>query len=193
MSELVAERVVIRKQGRGTFLAPFSPERMLNSFWHFVRKDGYREVPIVQTLRFERASADVETANMLAIRSGAPIYRILNLMLMGGNPVLVDELRISQALFPGLTKAQFVARDTTVYGLYQNRFRISIVRTVDSLRAASADRETAKLLAISTGAPLLEVLRVAYTFHEQPVECRRALLNSDKYEFRAVTGGPSPA
>ncbi len=166
---------------------------MLNSFWHFVRKDGYREVPIVQTLRFERASADVETANMLAIRSGAPIYRILNLMLMGGNPVLVDELRISQALFPGLTKAQFVARDTTVYGLYQNRFRISIVRTVDSLRAASADRETAKLLAISTGAPLLEVLRVAYTFHEQPVECRRALLNSDKYEFRAVTGGPSPA
>jgi GntR family transcriptional regulator len=193
MSELVAERVLIRQQGRGTFLAPLSSERMLNSFWHIVRKDGRREVPIVQTLRFGRSSADPAIAHALAIAPGAPIYRMLNLMLMGGHPVLVDDVRIPQALFPGLTKAEFVARDTTIYGFYQNRFRISIVQTIDRLTAASADDETAKLLAIPSGSPVLEILRVAYTFHEQPVEWRRSLLHSDQYEFRDVTGGPGSA
>jgi GntR family transcriptional regulator len=190
MSELVAERVLIRQQGRGTFLAPLSSERMLNSFWHIVRKDGRREVPIVQTLRFGRGPADSATARELQIESGAPIYRIFNLMLMGGHPVLVDDVRIPQALFPGLTKTEFVARDTTIYGFYQNRFRISIVQTVDRVMAAAADGETAKLLAIPIGLPMLEILRVAYTFHEQPVEWRRTLLHSDKYEFRDTTGGP---
>ncbi len=191
MSELVAERVLIRQQGRGTFLAPHSPERMLNSFWHFVRKDGVREVPIVQTLRFLRTTADTPTAQMLALEPGAPIYRIFNLMLMGGNPVLVDDVRISQRMFPGLTKAEFVARDTTIYGLYQNRFRISVVQTMDRLAAISADAETAELLAIPVSSPVLEVVRVAYTFHEQPVECRRSVLHSERYEFRDITGGPS--
>jgi GntR family transcriptional regulator len=191
MSELVAERVLIRQQGRGTFLAPLSSERMLNSFWHIVRKDGRREVPIVQTLRFARANADATTARALGIEPGAGIYRMLNLMLMGGHPVLVDDVRISQALFPGLTKAEFVARDTTIYGFYQDRFRVSVVQTVDSVRAVLADDETAKLLGISAGGPLLDIERVAYTFHDQAVEWRRSLLHSEMYEFRDVTGGPN--
>jgi len=193
MSELVAERVLIRQQGRGTFLAPLSGERMLNSFWHIVRKDGRREVPIVQTLRLARASADPAIAKALDIEPGAGIYRMLNLMLMGGHPVLVDDVRIPQALFPGLTKAEFVARDTTIYGFYQDRFRVSVVQTIDSVRAVLADDETAKLLSIPSGLPLLEIERVAYTFHEQPVEWRRSLLHSDQYEFRDITGGPNSA
>ena len=191
MSELVAEKVLVRQQGRGTFLAPLSSERMLNSFWHIVRKDGYREVPIVQTLRFERMHANAVTAHRLAIRLREPIYRIVNLMLMGGNPVLVDDLRISQSMFPGLTKAEFVARDTTIYGLYQNRFRISVVQTVDHVNAVSANIETAKLLAIAPSTPLLEIVRVAYTFNAHPVEFRRTLLHTQNYEFCDVTGGPS--
>jgi GntR family transcriptional regulator len=191
MSELVAEKILVRQQGRGTFLAPFSPERMLNSFWHIVRKDGFREVPIVQTLRFERAQADAATAQRLAIRTGDPIYKIVNLMLMGGNPVLVDDVRISQAQFPGLTKSEFVSRDTTIYGLFQNRYRVIVVRTVDSVTSVPADVETAKLLGVTPATPLLEIMRVAYTFHEQPVECRRSLLYTQNYEFRDITGGPS--
>jgi len=192
MSELVAERVLIRQQGRGTFLAPHSPERMLNSFWHFVRKDGVREVPIVQTLRFARTTADSQTAQMLALEVGEPIFRIFNLMLMGGNPVLVDDVRIPQRMFPGLTKAEFVGRDTTIYGLYQGRFRISVVQTMDRLSATKADSETAELLSIPVSSPVLEVLRVAYTFHQQPVEYRRSLLHSEQYEFRDITGGSNP-
>lgn len=193
LSDLVAEKVLIRQQGRGTFLAPFDSARMLNSFWHIVRKDGVREVPIVQTLRFEETTANPHTAKRLEIQTGEPIYWIVNLMLMGGSPMLVDGLHIPQKLFPGLTKAEFVGRDSTIYDLYRNRFGISVVRTVDQVTSVAADRETAKKLGLALGTPLLEIVRVARTFNDTPVELRRSLLYTEKYEFVDVTGGSTTA
>jgi GntR family transcriptional regulator len=184
IDELVAEHVLIRQQGRGTFLAPYSPERMLNVFFHIVRHDGYREIPLVQTLSFGPGQADTETAAELGIEEGEPIHHVLNLMLMRGEPVVLDEIRMPQALFPGLTEAEFVARDGTIYALYQSRFGINVIRTLDRLRATAAEPATAKRLNVALGTPLLEIVRVAVTFEDRPVEWRRSLLRTDNYEYR---------
>lgn len=192
IDELVAERVLIRQQGRGTFLAPYSPERMLNFFFHIVHRDGHREVPIVQTLSFEESTADAETAAELAIRDGDAIYRIFNMMLMGGEPAVLDEIRISTAMFPGLTEAEFVARDTTIYGLYQSKYGINVLRTLDRLRAVAAEARTAKRLNIALGTPLLEIIRVAVTFEDRPVEWRRTLLHTETFEYRNLLKTDSP-
>lgn len=189
MADLVAEKVLVRQQGRGTFLAPFDSTRMLNSFWHIVRKDGVREIPIVQTLRFEETTANARTAERLKIRVGEPIFQIVNLMLLGGAPTLLDGIQIPRALFPSLTHSQFVKRDSTIYDLYRNDFGVTIARTVDQLSSVPADADTAKKLDIALGTPLLEIVRVAYAFEDQPVELRRSLLNTEKYEFVDVTGG----
>lgn len=189
MADLVAEKVLVRQQGRGTFLAPFDSSRMLNSFWHIVRKDGLREVPIVQTLRFEESTANEHAASRLQIKVGDPIYWIVNLMLMGGSPIVLDGLHIPKELFPDLTHAKFVERDSTIYDLYRDEFGISVVKTVDQVSAVSADLDTAKKLDLALGTPLLEIVRVAYTFDARPVELRRSLLYTEKYEFVDVTGG----
>lgn len=191
LSELVTEKVLVRQQGRGTFLAPFDSKRMLNSFWHIARKDGVREIPFVQTLRFEETTANIHTAERLGIRVGEPIYWIVNLLLMSGNPMLIDSIHIPQALFPSLTKAQFLGRASTVYHLYRDSFGINVVKTIDHLTAVSADLETAKTLGLALGTPLLEILRVAYTFDDRPVELRHSLLYTDKYDFVDITGGSS--
>lgn len=189
MDELVAEHVVLRQQGRGTFLAPFSAERMLNRFWPVFRKDGEREIPIVQTLRFEEIAADAETAGALAIRPGAPVYRIVNLLLLDGNPVLLDDVRIACALLPGLDELTFVAREGTMYGFYQSAYGINVVRIVDRLHAVEADAETALCFGIDVGSALLRSTRTAYTFGERPVELRRTLIHTRAYEYRNVIGG----
>lgn len=183
MADLVAEKVLVRQQGRGTFLAPFDSSRMLNSFWHIQRKDGVREAPIVQTLRFEETTATEQTATRLKIKPGEPVYWIVNLMLMGGAPMLLDSLHIPQALFPGLTLPKFTERDSTIYDLYRNQFGVTVVKTVDQVSAVPADPATAKKLDLALGTPLLEIMRVAYTFDERPVELRRSLMHTDNYEF----------
>jgi GntR family transcriptional regulator len=191
MSELVTERVVVRQQGRGTFLTPLSSERMANVFWHVARKDGSREAPIVQNLSFARTTADAATAHRLALEPGAPIYHIANLMMMGGNPVVVDDLRIPQSLFAGLTKSEFVSRETSIYGFYQSRFRINVVKAIDHVDAIVADVHAARLLGVTAGTPLLRIWRLAYTFGDVPIECRRWLLQTKDYDYMNVTGGDS--
>lgn len=187
--ELVAEKVVVRQQGRGTFLAPFDTSRMLNSFWHIRRKDGEREPPIVRTLSFATVKADTEVASNLAIAPASSVYAIRNLMLMGGRSVLVDNLYLPCELFDGLSESRFVAREATIYDLYRDGWGVNVVKTADRLGAVGANRETAQLLGREAGAPLLEITRVAFTFGERPVEFRRSLLDSTDYEYVDVTGG----
>ncbi|HMM73104.1 MAG TPA: UTRA domain-containing protein, partial [Rhodocyclaceae bacterium] len=113
-------------------------------------------------------------------------------MVLGGLPVVLDGLHIPQALFPGLTRAEFVGRDATMYDLYRERFGITVVKTVDRVSALAADAETAKKLDLALGTPLLEIVRVASTVDDRVVELRRSLIHTDNYEFLDITGGPAP-
>lgn len=183
IDELVAERILIRQQGRGTFFASYSPERMLNYLWHIVRRDGVREIPIVQTLRFQTERANADAAEQLNVAVGDGLFRISNLLLLGGAPVVLDEIWISQQMFPGLTEERFAARDTTIYAFYQSEFGLTVLKTLDKLAAVAADSKVAKLLGVALSTPLLEIRRIALTFDNQPVEMRRSLMLSDHYEY----------
>ena len=47
-----------------------------------------------------------------------------------GKPVVLDAIVIPAARFPGLTEAIFSAREGTIYGLYQARYGINVVRRI---------------------------------------------------------------
>lgn len=189
MDELVDEHVVVRQQGRGTFLREFSQDLMLNPFWRIVRPDGSRDIPIVQTLSFAIGPASSEVAAALKIRSKEPVIHIVNLLLLGGRRIMCDDVYLPQALFPGMTKEILVEREGTMFGLYQNRYGISVISTLDRVTAKAATPDSAKLLDVALGMPLLEINRVAHTFDGRPVELRRSLVLTDGYEYRNSIGG----
>jgi GntR family transcriptional regulator len=189
MDDLVAEHIVVRQQGRGTFLAALSPERMLNRFWPIFRRDGVRVIPIVQTLSFDEGRADAETAEALGLREGDAIYRIVNLLLMGGNPVILDEISLSKKLYFGLREQDLVARETTMYGFYQSHYAINVFRVLDRLHTATANAWSAERLGVAPGTQLLSIVRIAYAFGNRPVEFRRSFMRTDAYEYRNPIGG----
>ncbi len=189
MDDLVAEHIVVRQQGRGTFLAALSPERMLNRFWPIFRQDGVRVIPIVQTLSFEESRADAEIAEALGLRKGDPIYRIVNLLLMGGNPVILDEINVSKKMYFGMREEDLVARETTMYGFYQSHFGINVFRVLDRLHGAVANQWSAERLGVQVNTPLLSVTRIAYAFGNKPVEFRKSFIRTDAYEYRNAVGG----
>lgn len=183
IGELVAERVLVRQQGRGTFVTSYSEGRMLNFFFRIFKKGGEREVPLVKTMVFSRGKANKNEATMLEIKTGQPVFNVRNVMILGGKPVVLDDITLPEKLFPGLTERMLVERDTTMYGLYQAEFGIQVLRTVDHLSAVAADAYADSLLGIGIGAPLLEISRVALTFNSLPVEYRRTLMYSERYEY----------
>src|SRR5215217_3951880 len=128
IDELAAERILLRQQGRGTFVATHTEDRTLFYFFHIVGKDGDRELPVTELLSFRKARANAIEAEHLAIDTGSAVFRVQNLLELGGKPVLVDDITVPQALFPDLDENVFGGRDGTIYGLYQARYGITVTR-----------------------------------------------------------------
>lgn len=183
VDELVQERILIRQQGRGTFVAAHNRDRMMFHFFHIQREDGDKPTPDVETLSFKAARADNDEASRLDITPGDKVFRIVNVLRLAGETVIYDHISVPQSLFPNLTASQFRNRPSTIYHLYQSAFGITVVRSAERLRACRADAEAAKVLGVAKGAPLLEIRRVAMTFHDAPVEARVSLVNTEHHEY----------
>ena len=183
IDELVAENILIRQQGRGTFVASHNRERELFYFLHVVPQQGSKQYPDVQLESFARGRADRRVADALGIEPGDSVYRIRNLLREDGAPIIVDDITLPVQRFAGLTERQFRERRSTVYNLYQEAFGISVVRTQERLRAIPADSQAGRLLKVAPKSPLLRIARVAFTYHDQPVEMRVSIVNTEKHEY----------
>ncbi len=188
VDELVAERAVVRQQGRGTFVSSHDAKRLLFHFFHIVPRTGERSYPETRTLAFRRDRATADEATALAVPAGDPVWRIRNLLLLDEAPALVDDIVLARARFPDLTERIFTQRENTIYNLYQSRYGLSVLRSSERLRASLAGAEIARLLVVKRGAPLLEINRIARTYHDAPVELRRSLVNTERYDYLSDLG-----
>jgi GntR family transcriptional regulator len=189
IDELVAENILIRQQGRGTFVARHSRDREVFYFFHVVPERGPKLYPEVQLQSFVRARADRVVAEALAIRPGDAVFRIRNVLRLEGAPIIVDDITLHAPRFAGLTERHFRGRRSTIYSLYQESFGVSVVKTRERLRATNADPASAALLGVPTSLPLLQIRRVALTYRDQPVEYRVSLVNTERHEYWAEIGG----
>ena len=183
IDELVAEKIVVRQQGRGTFVTIHSEDRQFYYFFHIVGRKGGKEPPSHELLSLQTVKADVETASQLGLKPGERVHRIQNVLKLAGRPVIFDELRVAAARFPDFTAANFGARDGTIYGLYQARYGINVVRIGERLSAAPAPARIANVLGLSAASPMLVIRRVAYTYHDEPVELRTSWVNTRDHEY----------
>jgi GntR family transcriptional regulator len=192
IDELVAEQILVRHQGRGTFVAAHTPKRMMFRFFHIAGEDGGREYPETETIAFTRDRASKDETERLNLLSGERVIRVVNLQRVGGKCIEVDHMVLSHDRFPDLTERILRERDNTIYSLYQTRYGINVVRAHERLRATPCDRATAKLLKIESGSPLLEINRTAMSYHNTPVELRRSLVNTAAHEYWNDLGKPDP-
>jgi GntR family transcriptional regulator len=183
VDELVAEHIVVRRQGRGTFVATHNPSRFLFQFFHVERSDGLRESPVLDLVSFERLRADEETAAALQLRIGDPLIQIENRLRLQGSAVIYDRLRLPAALFKGLSERRLRERSATIYQLYQSDYGITVLRALERARAIAADRSAARVLGLAPGMPVMEVRRTALTFGDRPVEYRVSIIDTRNHDY----------
>lgn len=186
IDEMVAENILIRHQGRGTFVATHNKDQHLYRFFNVLRHDGLKNYPEVQMVSFSKEKADKIVASKLMIPNGAKTLHFSNLLSLNNEPVIIDEITLPENLFRGCTEQKLRDRPNTLYNLYQREFGINVIRIEERLRSGLASDEHAKLLQIRPGAPLLEIHRVAFSFNQQPIERRVSYVNTEKYEYYAI-------
>lgn len=183
LDELTVAHVVERRQGAGTFVATHTAPRDAYRFLRLVADDGTvgfkREL-----VHCRRARASAETARALHLRTSEPVIEVRRLLLRGTRPVVLDDLWLPERHFAGLTAEIINGYPGTLYALFEERYRVHMVRADEKLRAVAASAEAAALLGLEAGTPLLSVDRVAYTYGDRPVELRRGLYHTDADHYR---------
>lgn len=188
IGELVAEKVLVRQPGRGTFVANRNRDYMLDAFFHIVDAHGEKEFPASELVSFRRLVPDAATASRLRLSRGAQVFQIENLLRIGGRPVIFDRIGVPHSVFPDLDVEDFRHRDQTIFGLYQTRYGVTVTRLEEWIRGANADAKTAGLLRVRRGEALLRIERVAYTYDGTPVEYRGRYVNTREHAYLNVLG-----
>jgi GntR family transcriptional regulator len=183
IDEMAADNLLVRKQGKGTFVASHHDPRAMFRFLRLTPISGEFGPPHSVPLECGRAKAGPDVARLLGLEPGAAILIVRRLLKFSGRPVVVDELYLPGEIFQGLTLEMLQDYHGSLYGLFETRFGVRMIRAEERLRAVSADRASAEVLQVAEGSPLLSVERVAYTYGDRPVEWRRGLYSTAEHFY----------
>ena len=187
IDELAAEHLLLRRQGKGTFVASHDDPRAFFRFLRLVPLSGGIEQARSVPLECWRAKAGPEVARMLELNIGDSIIIVRRVLEFAAKPVVVDEIYLPGNIFGNLTLDMLRDYEGSLYSFFENRFGVRMVRAEERLRAVPADRTSAELLKVEEGSPLLLVERVSFSFGNKPVEWRRGLyLTSDHCYFNQL-------
>ncbi|THF66454.1 GntR family transcriptional regulator [Pseudothauera nasutitermitis] len=183
IDEMAAENLLVRKQGKGTYVASHNDPRAMFRFLRLVPMDGDLSHPQSVPLDCWRAKAGQEASRMLGIEQGAPIIILRRLLRFGTKPVVIDEIYLPGEIFQGLSMETLQGWSGSLYSLFETRFGLRMIRAQERIRAVAADRSTGEALKVAEGTPLLSVERVTYTYGDKPVEWRRGLYSTAEHFY----------
>jgi GntR family transcriptional regulator len=189
IDELAAENLLVRRQGRGTFVASHQEARAQFRFLRLRTEHG--EAPgdmHSRILDCRRLRAPVDIARQLWLRSGESVVQVRRLLSFGGRPAVLDEIWLPGGLFKGLTAERLSSHIGPLYALFEEEFGTRMIRASERLRAVSADESVATELRVPVGAPLLLVERTTFTYNDQPVELRRGFYLTDELHYHNELG-----
>jgi GntR family transcriptional regulator len=185
IGELASERLVLRRQGRGTFVVEHTPAHVLFRFFNLYDSSGAAVIPDSRDVVSGLGPADADECRVLGLDAGARVIRIARTRTRERRPFISDRITLPEVLFPGLLDRPDIPN--TLYDLFQKAYGILVMRTDDRLSAVAADAETAAALGIAAGAPLLRIDRIAFTLHDKPIEWRVSLCHLEGAHYLART------
>ena len=187
IDELASENLLVRRQGKGTFVATHAERQIQYRFLKLIpdngdpSSEGPAQRHIIDCKRL-RASADV--ARALALRTGDAVLQVRRVLAFAGQPTILEDLWLPGGPFKGLTAERLAGSSAPMYALFETEFGVRMVRAEEKIRAVAPDAQQAALLKVEPGAPLLSVERIAYTYNDTPMELRRGLYLTDTHHYR---------
>ena len=184
VDELAAEHLLIRRQGKGTFVATHHEPRAQFRFLRITPDEGDAVPAVSRFLECRRQRAPAEVARALGLKSGEAVITVRRLLLFDGRPIVLDDLWLPGGLFKGLTEERLAGYTGPLYGLFESEFGTRMIRADERIRAVAADADAARLLEVAAGSPLLLVERISFTYGERPVEVRRGRSVTSAHHYR---------
>lgn len=184
IDELAAENLLVRRQGKGTFVATHAEQKVQYRFLRLMPDDGESGGVQRRFIDCRRLRSTADVARALALNPGDSVVNVRRVLTFNATPVVLDDIWLPGLLFKGLTAERLSDYRGPMYGLFESEFGVHMIRADEKIRAVAADAASAALLGVDVGYPLLSVERLSLTYDDKPVELRRGLYNTSRYHYR---------
>jgi len=180
---LVAEGVLTRSQGRGTFVRRPQLDSSMLRFFRFKSAGGEPVLPAARILNREVTVPDDDVRQALELRKNAKVIRLSRLRLLDDSPALAEEIWLPREGFEPLVGLALRDFQDLLYPQYEQLCQQVVATARETLSVRRADKASAKALSIEVGQPVIHVRRVAFDFAGRPVECRSTTGAADDFQY----------
>ncbi len=187
IDELATDNLLVRRQGKGTFVATHAEQHTQYRFLRLVPDNGHSDSQGPASRRIiecKRLRAPADVARQLQLRTGDPVLEVKRVLAFADAPTILEELWLPGGPFKGLTQDTLAQDQGPMYALFEAQFGVRMVRAEEKIKAVGAAPDVAEWLAVPTGAPVLMVERLAFTYNDLPMELRRAHYRTDAHHYR---------
>lgn len=179
LDEMTAENLVVRRQGRGTFVAKHDDERILFQFFKLIPDTGERQFPESRVLNVTTCTDAAATA-ALRLEPDEPVLQLERVRSLNGRTCVFERIALPAMLFPGLQNREV---PNNLYELYATEFGVTIGRASERLKAVAATEREASALGTRVGEPLLQIDRIAYALDGRRAEWRVSLCRTEGLHY----------
>jgi GntR family transcriptional regulator len=176
------ERIVTRRQGRGTFVNDYASAETTFPFSMFHNAEGQRISGVKHGRSITREPAGAEEAARLGLRRGDEVIRIARLRTHQDQTFMTETCLLPAKLFPRLPDDFGSYRLSALAQLNS----ILVGRADERVDIAPANAQHAADLDVAEGTPLLRLDRVIFSDHEDALEWRVAhcFMRNERYLVR---------
>jgi GntR family transcriptional regulator len=185
IDELAAENLVVRRQGKGTFVATHHETLSQFRFLRLVPDSDVRQYATNTLVEVKRVRAPAEVARQLDLKAGDSVIFVKRVKSFNDVPTVLEDIWLPGAIFKSLTAERLIEYKGPLYGLFETEFGTRMIRATERIRAVQASKEMATLLHVAENTALLSVERVSFTYGDKPVEVRRGQYLTDCYYYHS--------
>jgi GntR family transcriptional regulator len=182
LDEMEGANLIVRQQGKGTFVAQHDEERILFQFFKLVMDDGAPRFPDSVVLSASVEPATEEEARELELAAGDKVARVRRIRTIAGAPLIVETLALPDRLFPGITEGPV---PNSLYAYYADRYGVTIAFARERLKAVLLSAGDAAHVGRPAGHPAIMVKRLARSLDAQAVEWRTSFYLTDDAHYLA--------
>ena len=188
VEELVAEGLLTRQRGRGTFVQhpKFTHELSLITSWtEQLRTLGFAPKTAHRQVRLENATAHI--AEALRLNPSEQVIRIQRVRLANREPISYMINYLPSPLIRGFHQRKFV--EESLYEVLERDYGLRPAMSVDTVGTRPASEEEADALRIQRKAPVLSVRRISYLEDGTPLELAIVASRGDRYQYQVTLRG----
>jgi GntR family transcriptional regulator len=167
LSLLEEERLITRRQGRGTFINDQASDELADRFCSIRGANGQPIPGYVQVGKVTKAPASEVESLRLQLRSRDPVWRFRRVRVHEDQAFMSEEVVLPAELFP-----QLDASDASRIVLLAQKYGLLLGPAEERIAIGAATPHTAEALHIAQGAPVIVLDRVVHTIEGRPVEWR---------------------